>query len=111
MDINKNLYFINIKNPLNLNLSFKETLDFLDCATKMLDIDKANVDKLKLENWELDNKYNYVVADKDKIIENKEKIIKEQQSEIDKLNIELQSIYFSRSYKLIKGIKRIFNKK
>lgn len=118
LDINKNIYYLDTKDNMLLDLSIEEIFKLLDYATKTLDIQKENIDKLKVKNWEINNKYNYVVTDKDKIIsskdeviENKDVIIKEKQFEIDKLNIELQSIYSSRSYKMINKIKKFFNKK
>ena len=118
LDITKNIYFLDNVVKQNYELAIDDIWKIIDFATIMLDFEKDNIEKLKLNIWELNNKYNYIISDKDKIINRKEEIINrkeeiinDKQLEIDKLNIELQSIYSSRSYKAIQKIKKIFNKK
>lgn len=110
LDINENIFFIYNIIQQNFELTIEDIWEILDYATLMLDNEKKHLENLKSNIWELNNKYSYDISDKEKIIKIKEQIINDKQNEIDKLNIELQSIYSSRSYRLFQKIKKIFSK-
>ena len=105
LDINKNIYFLEEKNSdSNIQISLNEVLDILDFATNILDVEKKDIGKLKLKYWELENKHNYIVEDKNNIIN-------EKQQKIEELKLTLNSIYSSRGYKFIQKVKKILGKK
>lgn len=104
LDINKNIFM------LEDNIEFLIDDFYIDFIILLNNIflEKSN---LQLEYNELLNKHKILEEDRKNIIENKNNLIKQKQEEIDKLNIKLQSIYSSRSYKYINKLKTLIKKK
>lgn len=98
LDINKNISFLDKNSNISSDtISSEEVWNIFDFATNKLDEEGKNISELKLKVWELENMHVHVIADK--------------QLEIDRLNLQLEEIYSSRSYKFTQKLKRIFGKK
>ena len=99
LDINKNIFMLED----NMEFSIDEFIIILN----NIFLEKSN---LQLEYNVLLEKYKILEDEKKKIIENNNNLIKQKQQEIDELNIKLQSIYSSRSYKYINKLKTLMKK-
>ncbi len=112
LDIDNNIFFID--SPSNNFEDIKiesEYLRIIEKCYENINIEEKKRIELLQKNRELENKYEYMNSHYANVVNEKDVALKHKQDEIDKLNLELYTIYSSRSYIYWNKLKKIFKTK